>query len=163
MVQKKTAEKKRGKKVKQDEMKTLVARDPSEFRIPENAVILKFRFAVTTSNAENAGTDAHVFLTIAGHDYQLDHPNFNDFERGQTDSFDFPPASPITYYVLVNSVIRLWHDNNPKKKHNEWHVKEATLEVQLEGINDNFIHYQTWTKIGWISKMAGLNKRLQPK
>ena len=79
------------------------------------ALSADYRIVVKTGNVENAGTDAHVYITLIG-DYrssgerELDSPK-NDFERYQADTFSIHTAKFLGDLLFV----RIRHDNSGKK------------------------------------------------
>jgi hypothetical protein len=73
---------------------------------------VKYVVSIRTGNIANAGTDANVYMTLNGNSGSsgekfLDNPGHNDFERGNTDSFNIfcPDLGEL-------STVRLRHDNS---------------------------------------------------
>jgi hypothetical protein len=73
----------------------------------------KFKIDITTGSRTNSGTDANVFITLFGDvangsERKLDTPGHDDFERGNTDTFNLVTSQNIGR--LTRILIR--HDNS---------------------------------------------------
>ena len=84
----------------------------------------KYTVSVVTGNVGGAGTDADVFITLTGtqgrsRPINLDTPFYDDFEPGQTDSFEVGTA-PIGDIVSVQMEIR-------SMLHREWFLDLVTV------------------------------------
>jgi len=109
--------------------------------------IVAFLMTISTSNISSAGTDADVFIEIAGSKFLMDKPGYDDFEKGDTDSYQF--QMHMTLGELRKAVIRLYHDNSGSKP--GWYCGQVTMQVKFE--NSNYMRlYKRWDKIGWLAK-----------
>jgi PLAT/LH2 domain len=109
---------------------------------------------IQTGNIEWAGTDADVSLSIGGHDFPLDKPGYDDFERGDVDSYYF--RTELTLDQLRNDQITLQHDNargNPG-----WYVSSVVLQIQQPN-QRNLLTYKRWASIGWLADDEFPNNR----
>lgn len=61
--------------------------------INDRAVISTLRVRITTADVNWAGTDDDVTITLAGRSWNLDNEDHDDFERGDTNSFDLDPGT----------------------------------------------------------------------
>ena len=68
-------------------------------------IVSTLRVRVTTADVSWAGTDDDVTLTLAGRNWNLDNEGHDDFERGNTDTFDIDPGSGL--YLSDISFIRI--------------------------------------------------------
>ncbi|MCX6089933.1 MAG: PLAT/LH2 domain-containing protein [Candidatus Atribacteria bacterium] len=72
-----------------------------------------YTISIETGGAEGAGTDADVFIQLTGErgtsdDISLDNPNVDDFERGQTNTFDlYEDRFGTTGYLGEINTVRL--------------------------------------------------------
>jgi hypothetical protein len=112
----------------------------------ETLVIVQFRVDVVTGSIDNAGTDADVYLTIAGESRQLDSPE-DDFERGKPGTYylEYPR---MTMETLRNAQIILGHDNSGNKP--GWYVAYFDLKVRYQN-QSSFAKYKAWGSIGWLA------------
>jgi hypothetical protein len=117
---------------------------------PDTQRILEISVTVTTGQVEKAGTDANVQLRIGGHSFVLDKPDYDDFEKGDTDHYNFP--TDITLAELRKARIELSHDNSGDSA--GWNVKEVALEVKFSGSSLMSL-YKSWRDIGWLAKDEG--------
>jgi hypothetical protein len=58
-------------------------------------LVNQLKVKVTTADVMWAGTDDDVTLTLAGRSWNLDNESHDDFERGNTDTFDLDPGSAL--------------------------------------------------------------------
>jgi hypothetical protein len=71
--------------------------------IADRDLVSGLRVKITTGDVSWAGTDDDVTLTLSGRNWDLDNSGHNDFERGNTDSFDLDPGTGF-YRSSINSV-----------------------------------------------------------
>jgi hypothetical protein len=71
--------------------------------INNRELVNTLRIKVATGDVAWAGTDDDVTLTLAGRHWDLDNPDHDDFERGNTDTFDLDPGSGL-YRSDIHSV-----------------------------------------------------------
>ena len=71
--------------------------------ITDREIISTLRVQVTTADVSWAGTDDDVTLTLAGRDWNMDNESHDDFERGNTDTFDLDPGTGF-YLSDIHSV-----------------------------------------------------------
>ena len=89
----------------------------------------------------------HQNLQIAGKDYLLDTPDYNDFESGDNDSYHHRIAT-ITLGAFRKAQLRLWHDGD---SHNDgWYVGTVTLQIQFENTSYMAL-YKRWGDVGWLA------------
>ncbi|MCB1487378.1 MAG: hypothetical protein KDJ88_07965 [Bauldia sp.] len=60
--------------------------------ISDRAIVSRLRVEISTANVMWAGTDDDVTLTLGGRSWNLDNEDHDDFERGNTDTFDLDPG-----------------------------------------------------------------------
>jgi len=92
---------------------------------------MNYAVSIKTSSRKNAGTDANVFVTLIGQngstpEIRIDHPNYDDFERGSRDSFNLTTSD-----VGVLQKVRLRHDNAGRKP--GWFVDYIEVIRQADG------------------------------
>ena len=102
----------------------------------------KCTVSVVTGNVGRAGTDADVFVTLTGtqgrsRSINLDTPFYDDFEPGQTDSFEIATA-PIGDVVSVQMEIR-------SMLHREWFLDLVTVSDSVTGKVHRFPCYKWLT------------------
>jgi len=68
-------------------------------------IVSALRVQVTTADVKWAGTDDDVTLTLAGRNWDLDNQDRDDFERGNTDTFDLDPG--IGFYLSDIHSVRI--------------------------------------------------------
>jgi PLAT/LH2 domain len=101
------------------------------------AADVRYRITVETDTREDAGTDARVFITLGSgpaptvdgceafknQERELDRPNVNDFERGQTDIFTIfaPDVEEVSWICLR-------HDNTGDKP--GWFVNSVVVQKE---------------------------------
>jgi hypothetical protein len=88
--------------------------------------LYRYYLRIYTGDVDNAGTGAHVYGQLIGSlgsssNYYLDHPSYNDFERNQTDTFDWDNLG--SYGDMTQ--LRLSHDNTGTKP--GWYVDWAEI------------------------------------
>jgi hypothetical protein len=110
--------------------------------------IVAMMATITTANVDNAGTDANVYFEVAGKNTLLDKPGYNDFERGDTDTYAWY-VERLTLGDLRTARIRLHHDNTGNRP--GWYVAKVTLQVQFAD-SSLLQTYKTWGPIGWLAK-----------
>src|SRR5262245_53106523 len=55
--------------------------------LSDSTRLLSFSVTIATIDGDASGTDADVYLELAGQDYLLDKEDYNDFESGDTDTY----------------------------------------------------------------------------
>ena len=63
--------------------------------VNDRALVNTLRVKVTTADVAWAGTDDDVSVTLGGRTWNLDNPWRDDFERGNTDTFDLDPRTGL--------------------------------------------------------------------
>ena len=132
--------------------------EPIQKMVPENTQtkslqdgtrLTAFAVTITTPNVDGAGTDANVYIEVAGHAYLMDKPDYNDFERGDTDTYSFRfPDFQFTLGQLRAARIRLYHDDRDRNP--GWKCGQVTF--QIEGAGDGAMWvYKVWPDIGWLA------------
>jgi hypothetical protein len=58
-------------------------------------LVNRLQVKITTADVAWAGTDDDVTVTMAGRDWGLDNPGHDDFERGNTDTFELDPGTGL--------------------------------------------------------------------
>lgn len=58
-------------------------------------LVNSLRVKITTADVSWAGTDDDVTLTLAGRSWNLDNEGHDDFERGNTDTFELDPGTAL--------------------------------------------------------------------
>lgn len=58
-------------------------------------LVNRLEVRITTADVSWAGTDDDVTLTLAGRSWNLDNPDRDDFERGNTDTFKLDPGTGL--------------------------------------------------------------------
>jgi len=71
--------------------------------INDRAIISTLAVKITTADVSWAGTDDDVTITLAGRSWNLDNENHDDFERGNTDTFNVDPGTGF-YVGDIHSV-----------------------------------------------------------
>jgi len=71
--------------------------------INDRAIISTLAVKITTADVSWAGTDDDVTITLAGRSWNLDNQNHDDFERGNTDTFNVDPGTGF-YVGDIHSV-----------------------------------------------------------
>lgn len=61
--------------------------------VNDRSLVNTLRVKVTTADVSWAGTDDDVTLTLGGRNWNLDNDGHDDFERGNTDTFDLDPGT----------------------------------------------------------------------
>jgi hypothetical protein len=110
----------------------------------QTQAVVPYEVSISTGNRSSAGTDANVFIQFFGTESEsreclLDAPG-DEFERGQTDTFDlnFPNLGTIRE-------VRLWHDNSGLGP--GWYVDEIKMTNKLTSTTWTCPCYQ------WLSLM----------
>lgn len=90
-----------------------------------------YTIAITTGDKGKAGTNARVYMCLTGTagstpDIRLDHPNYNDFRRNITDSFQMSLSD-----IGDPTKIRLWHDNSGSRP--GWYVERVKVTRHTDG------------------------------
>lgn len=58
-------------------------------------IVNRLQVRVTTADVMWAGTDDDVYIYLGGRGWNLDNPGHNDFERGNTDTFNVDPGASL--------------------------------------------------------------------
>ena len=114
---------------------------------------------ITTTDYENAETDAAVYLLISGSNSTsgpilLDNPNHDEFERGQTDVFNFTMEDIGQLDHIVISISGESLTVNPF-----WRIDNFTLK-NLDTSQEFSFNVDWWLDYGWM--IAGQNFTLFP-
>lgn len=121
---------------------SVTRRQPADKRVVAVQVVI-----TTPRNVDYAGTDANVQFAVGGTIVPFDKPDYDDFERGDTDTYDFR-LTPMTLGELRGSQIRLFHDNAGDDA--GWYVSRVTMQIRFE--NSSLFHvYKTWGTVGWLA------------
>ena len=104
--------------------------------------ICKYTVSVVTAKVMGAGTDADVYITLTGSQGRskpnnLDTPFYDDFEPGQTDTFEIH-TPPIGKIVSVQMEIR-------SMIHREWFLDFVSVEESSTGTVHRFPCYRWLT------------------
>ncbi|MDI6448631.1 PLAT/LH2 domain-containing protein [Anaerobaca lacustris] len=137
--------------------KVLVPEAPIPQKIGKKAIgpqskIIECIVTITTGSVKKAGTDADVYFEIAGHRTLLDKPGYNDFEKGDTDTYHLGVPA-MTLKELRESVILLYHDNTGK--YPGWYVDKVDMKVRFENTYIFKLYKRWWYSIGWLAKDEG--------
>ncbi|MCA9963608.1 MAG: hypothetical protein KC423_05175 [Anaerolineales bacterium] len=116
-------------------------------RFNDDANISAFKITITTPNINYAGTDADVYIEVAGVHYLLDKPGYDDFERGDTDTYQF--RVNLEMGELRDSQIRLYHDNSGSNS--GWYCGKVVMSVKRRNSSYMFV-YKEWSDVGWLAK-----------
>lgn len=71
--------------------------------VADRSLVNRLQVKISTGDVAWAGTDDDVTLTLAGRSWDLDNDGHDDFERGNTDTFDLDPG-PGLYASDIRSV-----------------------------------------------------------
>ena len=66
-------------------------------------IVNRLRVEIRTGDVAYAGTDDDVRLTLGGRSWNLDDPDRDDFERGDTNAFDLDPGTSL-YQSSISSI-----------------------------------------------------------
>ena len=104
--------------------------------------VCKYTVSVVTGKVGGAGTDADVYITLTGSQGRskpcnLDTPFYDDFEPGQTDTFEINTL-PIGTIVNVQMEIR-------SLLHREWFLDFVSVEESSTGVVHRFPCYRWLT------------------
>ena len=101
--------------------------------IVDRDLVTSLQILVTTADELWAGTDDDVTLTLAGRSWNLDNPWHNDFERGNTDSFDLDPGTGL----YVSDIHYVSMQKSPDGVAGAWKLKGLQLVVNGATIYNN--------------------------
>ncbi len=101
---------------------------------------------INTPKIDHAGTDANVYFVINAHRFLMDRPKYDDFEKGDTDSYTFPINMSLDEFR--KSAIEIGHDNTDDDP--GWYCGRVTLYIRFEGSYYNNL-YKWWPDIGWLA------------
>jgi PLAT/LH2 domain len=93
-------------------------------------LVSRLKVKITTADVGWAGTDDTVVLTLAGRSWELDNPGHDDFERGNTDTFDLDPD--VGFYVSDIRSVRI--TKSPDGVAGGWKLKGVEIIVNGESI-----------------------------
>jgi hypothetical protein len=96
-------------------------------------IVSTLRVKVTTADVSWAGTDDDITLTLAGRDWDLDNEGHDDFERGNTDTFDLDPGSGL--YVSDIHFVRI--HKSPDGFAGGWKLKGIEIIVNGNSVYNN--------------------------
>ncbi len=108
----------------------------------EIQTMCKYKVDIVTGTVGSAGTDADVYITLTGtqgrsNPMNLDTPFYDDFERGQTDTFEFG-TPPLGEVVSVQIEIR-------SMLYREWFLDSVTVTDVAKDKSEKFPCYQWLT------------------
>ncbi|NHJ48093.1 MAG: hypothetical protein FK733_09925 [Asgard group archaeon] len=113
-------------------------------------IISKMKIIVTTAKDRKSGTDDPIKLYIGEHDWELDHPFCDDFEKGRIDEFDLDIPQGFTSDWFQFLCIKKERDI----KSDNWKLQRVVVEINDRVIYDSGdIEY--WFKPGqstWCAK-----------
>ena len=66
-------------------------------------IVNRLQVQITTGDVMWAGTDDDVEITLGGRKWNLDNPSHDDFERGNTDTFNLDPGASL-YKSMITTV-----------------------------------------------------------
>jgi hypothetical protein len=118
---------------------------------PDTQTIVAIGVTVTTGMVPKGGTDANVTFRIGAKPFLMDTPGYDDFERGETDTYYFA-TSDLTLGQLRKSRIELSHDNSGHRP--GWYVANLILQVQFPD-SPYMVPYKRWGNIGWLARDEG--------
>ena len=96
-------------------------------------IVNRLQVRVTTADVAWAGTDDTVMFYVGGRSWNLDNPGRNDFERGNTDSFDLDPGTGL--YRSALGAIRI--HKSPDGIAGGWKLKGLRIYVNGTQIFSN--------------------------
>ncbi|NEO74490.1 MAG: hypothetical protein F6K52_34805 [Moorea sp. SIO3H5] len=116
--------------------------------VAPETLITAVKTTIQTGNKEYAGTDANVYFRVAKGDWWLlDKPRYNDFERGDTDTYGPFDVSNLKARELSTVPIELKHDG--KYFGPDWYVDWLDLEAEIP--NRGWYVYKKWHP-GWLEE-----------
>ena len=97
---------------------------------------------ITTGNTKKSATDDSVMLQIGGHKWQIDKPNYDDFEKGKTDSYDLeiPEGMDSSWFRFL-----CFQKKNLTGKSDDWEMEKVVLMV-----NGNIVYEKAGLK-AWLT------------
>ncbi|MFT3680931.1 MAG: PLAT/LH2 domain-containing protein [Ferruginibacter sp.] len=98
-----------------------------------NALVNTLRVKITTADVSWAGTDDDIRFTIGGRSWNLDNPSKDDFERGNTDTFDLDPGT--SFYVSDIHAVQV--HKSPDGFSGGWKLKGVEIIVNGNTIYNN--------------------------
>lgn len=101
--------------------------------INDTSYINSLSVDVHTADVWWAGTDDDVMLTLARNDWNLDNPGRDDFERGNTDTFDLDPGTGLR--VADAREIRI--TKSPDGFSGGWRLQGITLKINGSQVYNN--------------------------
>lgn len=91
------------------------------------------RVAVSTADVTWGGTDDDVTLYLAGRSWDLDNEGHDDFERGNTDTFDLDPGTGL----YQSSIGQLRLHKSPDGVAGGWKLKGLRIEIDGSTVYNN--------------------------
>jgi hypothetical protein len=91
------------------------------------------RVKITTADVSWAGTDDDVSIMLGGRTWNLDNPNRDDFERGNTDTFDLDPGT--SFYTSDIHAVQI--HKSPDGIAGGWKLKGVQIIVNGSAIYNN--------------------------
>ncbi|NEQ15923.1 PLAT/LH2 domain-containing protein [Moorena sp. SIO3A2] len=114
--------------------------------VAPETLITQVKTTIHTGDKQYAGTDANVYFRVAKGDWWLlDKPCYNDFERGDTDTYGPFKVSNLKATELSRVPIELKHDG--KYVGPDWYVNWLNLEAEIP--NKGWYTYKEWHP-GWL-------------
>jgi hypothetical protein len=101
--------------------------------IADRSVLNSLRVRVSTADVSWAGTDDDVTLTLAGRSWNLDNEDHNDFERGNTDTFELDPGTGLR----VASIASVRIHKSPDGIAGGWKLKGIEIVANSSTIYSN--------------------------
>jgi hypothetical protein len=101
--------------------------------INDRNIVNRLRVRITTANVRWAGTDDDVTVRLGGRTWNLDNPGRDDFERGNTDTFDLDPGTGL-YASDIHSV-RI--HKSPDGISGGWKLKGVRVTVNGSTVYNN--------------------------
>lgn len=84
---------------------------------------------VKTSNARYAGTDDHVYLRIGAERFELDKRAYDDFERGDDDTYSVPIDEATRLGLTRGDITRIQLEKSPDRLAGGWKLGAVSVRV----------------------------------
>jgi hypothetical protein len=85
---------------------------------------------IETGNRKNAGTDDDVYLRVNGSlRFNLDKARYDDFERGDNDTYSVPIGAATKNGLTVGDIDRVWVEKSKDGSSGGWFLHGVTLLV----------------------------------
>lgn len=81
---------------------------------------------ITTGKKSRSGTNDLISLQIGGHQWILDKPRYDDFERGKTDIYelDVPPGMDASWFRFL-----CFQKKIQSGKDDDWQIEKIVLTI----------------------------------